>query len=61
MGVRLIIPDHAKGLPVLRALSLYTCCRHYPGTATGGPASLIRPAVSAFPERVVESGQVRSA
>src|SRR6478672_3116541 len=30
-GVRLIIPDHALGLPVLRALSLCTCCRHYPG------------------------------
>src|ERR1700730_714848 len=25
--VRLIIPDHALGLPVLRALSLCTCCR----------------------------------
>src|SRR4030095_843528 len=23
------------GLPVLRALPLCTCCRHYPGTATG--------------------------
>ena len=23
------------GLPVLRALSLCTCCRHYPGAATG--------------------------
>ena len=34
-GVRLIIPDHAKGLPVLRALSLCTCCRHYPGAADG--------------------------
>src|SRR5271170_537953 len=32
-GVRLIIPDHASGLPVLRALSLCTCCRHYPGAA----------------------------
>src|SRR6266403_5020332 len=30
-GLRLIIPDHALGLPVLRALSLCTCCRHYPG------------------------------
>src|SRR6266851_4467496 len=30
-GVRLIIPDHAMGLPVLRALSLCTCCRHSPG------------------------------
>ena len=34
-GVRLIIPDHAMGLPVLRALSLCTCCRHYPGAAAG--------------------------
>src|ERR1019366_9363445 len=54
-GVRLVVPDHAKGLPVLRALSLCTCCRHYPGTATGGTASLIRPVISAFPERVVGS------
>ena len=29
-GVRLIIPDHALGLPVLRALSLCACCRQYP-------------------------------
>ena len=34
-GVRLIIPDHASGFPVLRALSLCTCCRHYPGAAAG--------------------------
>ena len=34
-GLRLIIPHHAKGLPVLRALSWCACCRHYPGTATG--------------------------
>jgi hypothetical protein len=27
----------------LRALSLCTCCRHYPGTATGGTASLNPP------------------
>jgi hypothetical protein len=27
-GVRLIIPDHAPGFAVLRALSLCTCCRH---------------------------------
>ena len=54
-GVRLVVPDLALGLPVLRALSLCTCCRHYPGTATGGTASLIRPVMSAFPERVVGS------
>src|SRR5271169_4878449 len=34
-GVRLIIPDRASGFPVLRALSLCTCCRHYPGAADG--------------------------
>ena len=34
-GVRLVIADHAKGLPVLRALTLCTCYRHYPGAATG--------------------------
>ncbi len=35
-GIRLVIADHAMGLPVLRALSLCTCCRHYyPGAATG--------------------------
>ena len=28
-------PDHALGLPVLRALSLCTCRRHYPGAADG--------------------------
>src|SRR6202040_649795 len=34
-GVRLVIPDHALGLPVLPALSLCTCCRQYPGVAAG--------------------------
>ena len=34
-GVRLVIADHAKGLPVLRAHPLCTCCRHYPGAAIG--------------------------
>jgi len=28
-------PDHALGPPVLRALPMCTCCRHYPGAATG--------------------------
>ena len=32
-GVRLVIPDHALRLPVLRTLSLCTCCRPYPGAA----------------------------
>ena len=52
---RLLIPEHAEGLPVLRALSLCACCRHYPGTVTGGPALLIHPVISTFPERVVGS------
>jgi hypothetical protein len=47
-GVRLIIPDHAMGLPVLRALSLCTCCRHYPGAAAGRSLRSCRPSVSAF-------------
>jgi hypothetical protein len=54
-GIRLAVPGHAARLPVLRALSLCACCRHYPGTATGGPTLLIRPAISAFPARVVGS------
>src|SRR6516165_5999332 len=48
-GVRLIIPDHAQGLPVLRALSLCTCCRHYPGAADGRSLRSCHPTVSAFP------------
>src|SRR6266699_1822694 len=54
-GVRLVIADHALGLPVLRTFSLCTCCRHYPGAASGRTTSLIHPVVSAFPERVVGS------
>src|SRR3954451_20105233 len=50
-GVRLIIPDHALGLPVLRALSLCTCCRHYPGAAAGRIPRSSHPAVAAFPGR----------
>src|SRR6516162_8330129 len=50
-GVRLIIPDHALGLPVLRALSLCTCRRHYPGAAAGRTPRSYLPAVSAFPGR----------
>ena len=34
-GVQLVIPDHALRLPVLRALSLCTCHRQYPGAAAG--------------------------
>ena len=54
-GVRLVIPDHALGSPVLRSLSLCTCCRHYPGAAAERTTSLIHPAVSAFPENPVGS------
>ena len=32
---RPLVADHASGLPVLRTLSLCTCCRHYPGAAAG--------------------------
>ena len=51
-GVRLIIPDHALGLPVLRALSLCTCCRHYPGAAARRTRRSSHPA---FPGRVTGS------
>jgi hypothetical protein len=55
-GVRLVIADHALGLPVLRTLSLCACCRHYPDAATGRIASLtLHPAVSAFPDMAVGS------
>src|ERR1700758_3612446 len=54
-GVRLIIPDHALGLPVLRALSLCTCCRHYPGVAAGCLPRSSYLAVSAFPDMAVWS------
>src|SRR5262249_21924370 len=45
-GFRLVIADHAMGLPVLRTLSLCTCCRHYPGAAAG------RTFCSASPSRI---------
>jgi hypothetical protein len=54
-GLRLVVADHALGLPVFRALSLCTCCRQYPGVASGRITSLIHPAVSAFPEMAVGS------
>src|SRR5205807_4635246 len=40
-GFRLVIADHALGLPVFRALSVGTCRRHYPGAASERIASLI--------------------
>ena len=51
----MVIPDRALGLPVLRALSLCTCCRQYPGAATGRRLRSSHPAVSAFPEVAVGS------
>src|SRR5215469_16262800 len=48
-GVRLIIPDHASGLPVLRAHSLCTCRRQYPGAAAGRIPRSSHPTMSAFP------------
>src|SRR5438067_3412015 len=54
-GVRLIIPDHAVGFPVLRALSLCTCCRQYPGAAAERNCRSSHPAVSAFPDSAVGS------
>src|SRR6516225_9780599 len=54
-SVRLIIPDHAVGLPVLRTLSLCTCCRQYPGAAAGRNPRSSHPAVAAFPDSAVGS------
>ena len=46
-GIRLAVPGHAKGLPVLRALSLCTCCRHCPGAAAGRRLrSFVQPYIS---------------
>jgi hypothetical protein len=39
----------------LRALSLCTCCRHYPGAAAGRRRRSSHPAVSTFPDNVVGS------
>ena len=50
-GFRLVIADHALGLPVLRALSLCTCCRHYPGAAAGRIASLTSPSRISLPRK----------
>ena len=51
----MIIPDHAVGFPVLRALSLCTCCRQYPGAAAGRNPRSSHPALSAFPDTAVGS------
>ena len=39
----------------MRALSLCTCCRHYPGAAAGRRRGSSHPAVTAFPDNVVGS------
>src|SRR5450755_3767818 len=59
-GVRLVIADHALGLPVLRTLSLRTCRRQYPGAATGRILRSTRPAISAFPDMAVGSAYTSS-
>ncbi len=59
-GFRLVIADHALGLPVFRALSLCTCRRQYPGVATGRTLRSTRPAVSAFPDMAVGSAYTSS-
>jgi hypothetical protein len=50
-GVRLVIADLALGLPVLRTLSLCTCCRHYPGTAAGRTLRSTSPSRISLPRK----------
>src|SRR6476469_5306273 len=50
-GLRLVVADRALGLPVFRALSLCTCCRHYPGAASGPTASLTSPSRVSLPRK----------
>src|SRR5437870_13116763 len=50
-GFRLVIADHALGLPVFRTLSLCTCCRHYPGAAAGRIALLTSPSRINLPRK----------
>jgi hypothetical protein len=54
-GVRLVIADHALGLPVLRTLSLCTCRRQYPDAAAGRILRSSHPAVSAFSDMAAGS------
>jgi hypothetical protein len=53
--VWLVIPNHAWGFPCCVSFSLCTCCRQYPGAATGRRLRSSHPAVSAFPEIAVGS------
>src|SRR5207253_2175699 len=48
-GFRLVVADHALGLPVFRALSLCTCCRQYPGAAAERIALLTSPSRISLP------------
>src|SRR5271169_5830315 len=50
-GLRLVVADRALGSPVFRALSLCTCCRHYPGAASGRITSLISSRCSSLPRK----------
>src|ERR1700687_3071974 len=50
-GFRLVVADHALGLPVFPALSLCTCGRHYPGAAAGRTASLTSPSRVSLPRK----------
>jgi hypothetical protein len=59
-GVRLTVPDHAKGLPVLRALSLCTCCRYYPGAAAGRSLRSDAQPLSAFSGTTAGSARILS-
>src|ERR1700730_8892833 len=59
-GFRLVIADHALGLPVLRTLSLCTWRRQYPGVATGPNLRSTRPVISAFPDMAVGSAYTSS-
>ena len=55
-GLRLIIPDHASGLPVLRALSSVYMLPPLPRCSRRAPiVAQTCPSISAFPERVVGS------
>src|ERR1700722_7357835 len=57
-GVRLVLSPLTEprlGLPVLLALSLCPCSRHYPGAAAGRRRRSSHPAVTVFPDNVVGS------
>src|SRR3981189_777009 len=55
-GFRLVLADHALGLPVLRTLSLCTCCRHYPGAAAGRTLRSTSPSRISLPRKGCRGG-----